>query len=142
MKITTNLLEAISTSNGSVDDRENLLVAFDSMLESWVLFGISFSTHFVLLKNLIFTSWPWLTILVGDPLNSDHPLLSQEMLQICGKTIFELYVTARMNLVEMKLSNFDDPDVLEKINVYFFFFILNSFYPFFCHHSIKWIGLR
>lgn len=45
MKITTNLLEAASTSNGSVDDRENLLVAFDSMLESWVLFGTFF--HFV-----------------------------------------------------------------------------------------------
>jgi hypothetical protein len=91
MKITTNLLEAISTSTGSVDDRENMLVAFDSMLESWVLF-------------------------VGDPLSSNQPLLTLEMLHICGKTIFELYVSSRMNLVDMKLSDFDDADVLNKIN--------------------------
>lgn len=55
--------------------------------------------------------------LVGDPLSSAQPLLSQDMLQICGKTIFELYVTTRMNLVDMKLSDFDDADVLKKINV-------------------------
>lgn len=53
------------------------------------------------------------------------------MLQVCGKTIFELYVTTRMNLVEMKLSDFDDADVLEKINVCFSFtfeFILHFIY--------------
>jgi len=90
MKFTTNLLGAISTGNGSVDDKENLLVAFDSLVESWVLF-------------------------VGDPLSSNQPLLTQEMLRVCGKTIFELYVETRVNLVDMKLSDFDDADVLAKI---------------------------
>jgi hypothetical protein len=61
------------------------------MVESWVLF-------------------------VGDPVSNNQPLLTLDMLHICGKTIFELYVATRMYIVEMKLSDFDDSDVFKKIN--------------------------
>jgi hypothetical protein len=40
MKSTTSLLDAIASTNGSLEDRDNLLIAFDSILSTWVLFGI------------------------------------------------------------------------------------------------------
>jgi hypothetical protein len=59
---------------------------------------------------------------VGSP--NRQALLSQEMCEICGKTIVELYITARMNLIDTKLGDFDDSEILTKMNVSFFLYFL------------------
>jgi hypothetical protein len=40
-----------------------------------------------------------------------------DVLAVCGKSIVELYVQARLVLLETKLGDFDDTDVLQKITV-------------------------